>query len=340
MGLLIASPLCREGWDRAAQLDREIAAEYWRRISPYGPSLASDELDHVLQSLVQVGRVVDAIQLGRSALHNKVPVSSSLLCHLLEALLAVPADQVASASRHHLGYEVVQILTELQQRVDVDVQRMVALELNYLSLLKGENRGEARTLQRQMSTSPSLYVQALCLAYRARNDDAASREPVTEEQQMKAQRAHELLHSFTSLPVANDSTVDESTFHAWCNDVRQLAESADRLDICDYQLGQLMMHAPSDADGSWPCLAVRRVIEAIGTESLASGLHYGVLNSRGIVCRAEGGAQERELAQKYRALADRVRFTHSFTAGVLDGITEAYEREGREWDEHDRWEDR
>lgn len=340
VGLLTAASLCRDGWERAEAEDGDVADQYWRRVNPYMSSQSPADLEHALQGLMRVGRVVHAIQLVRSALHKKAPISSLLLCRLLEAFAEVPADQIAVASRHHLGFEIVQVLTELQERDDIEMQRMVDLEMQYLTLLTKENRGDPRTLQQQLSSSPALYVEALRLAYRPRHDDAQLRAPATAEQRAIAQRAGDLLRSFTSLPGTNGPTVDESTFRNWCTDVRRLAENADRLDVCDYLLGQLMANAPSDADGSWPCLAVRQVIELVGTESLASGLHCGVINSRGMVCRGEGGAQERELVKKYEALAERVRFTHPVTVGVLDGIAKDYEFEGKHWDEYDRWEDR
>ena len=93
-----------------------------------------------------------------------------------------------------------------------------------------------------------------------------------------------------------------------------------------------------DEDGSWPCRAIRSVIEAVASDSIASGLHCGISNSRGAVWRNEGGTQERELSTKFRDLANKVRFDSPNTARVLDGVADSYVRESQWWDEHERWE--
>ncbi len=52
----------------------------------------------------------------------------------------------------------------------------------------------------------------------------------------------------------------------------------------------------------------------------------------GVLCRevrirGEGGEQERELAAKYRAWAERLHFDYPYVGGVLERIAESYERE-------------
>src|SRR5690606_22859079 len=97
--------------------------------------------------------------------------------------------------------------------------------------------------------------------------------------------------------------------------------------------------AGADSDGKWPCDAVRRVIESIGGDSIGSGLYCGIKNSRGAVFRGKGGDQERELAEKFRQRAERIRFDAPFTAGVLDNVASSYDRAARDWDERDQWDD-
>ena len=68
--------------------------------------------------------------------------------------------------------------------------------------------------------------------------------------------------------------------------------------------------APGDADGTWPCEAVREVIEITRSRRLESGLYIGVKNKRGTTNRGilDGGEQERDLGKRYRNYSDAVRF--------------------------------
>ena len=56
-------------------------------------------------------------------------------------------------------------------------------------------------------------------------------------------------------------------------------------------------------------------------------LFVGVRNARGAHWRGEGGAQERELAAKYRAWAERLHFEYPYVGGVLEEIAASYDRE-------------
>ena len=47
---------------------------------------------------------------------------------------------------------------------------------------------------------------------------------------------------------------------------------------------------------------------------------------------AEGGAQEHELAAKYRSWARRRAVDYPFVSSILEDIAESYDREAEEWD--------
>jgi len=53
----------------------------------------------------------------------------------------------------------------------------------------------------------------------------------------------------------------------------------------------------------------------------------GVRNARGVHWRGEGGAQKRDIAAKYRVLAQRFTFEYPFVARLLEDIASSYERE-------------
>jgi hypothetical protein len=81
-------------------------------------------------------------------------------------------------------------------------------------------------------------------------------------------------------------------------------------------------------------------MERIASPDVTDGFIIGVHNSRGVHWRGEGGAQERDLAAKYRGWAKQLGFAYPYVGSVLDSIATSYDREA-EWHDTDakvsRW---
>ena len=65
----------------------------------------------------------------------------------------------------------------------------------------------------------------------------------------------------------------------------------------------------------------------MASEHLGIGFNVGTHNSRGVVWRAEGGDQERELAAKYRTWAEKAAIEYPFVSSVLESIASSHDRE-------------
>ena len=66
---------------------------------------------------------------------------------------------------------------------------------------------------------------------------------------------------------------------------------------------------------------------SVASQKISEGFSIGVHNSRGPQWRGEGGEQERELAAKYRAWAENLRFDYPFVGEFFESIAKSYERE-------------
>ena len=108
-----------------------------------------------------------------------------------------------------------------------------------------------------------------------------------------------------------------------------------RIEICDVMIGEQLSHAPADADGTWPCEAVREILELVPTDEILRGFHCGVSNQRGTFTKSmtEGGEQERKLARKYRAYSEKCRVGWPRTGLALRRLAESYEAQGKREDE-------
>ena len=103
--------------------------------------------------------------------------------------------------------------------------------------------------------------------------------------------------------------------------------------FADISIGEMLAYAPPDPDGVWPCEPVRDVLEELHSADIMRGAHTGLFNSRGAHWRGDGGAQERELADKYRAWADALQYSHPYVSSeLLMGMVRTYEHDARRED--------
>jgi hypothetical protein len=142
---------------------------------------------------------------------------------------------------------------------------------------------------------------------------------------------HRVLKQMSRIPGTDaDGKIVTKALMDWLTQVRALAAQYGRDEITDQCLGQLLAKAPAESTGVWPSVSVCDVMESIASPEIAKGFSIGVRNSRGAVWRGEGGAQERELAAKYRGWSQNLLFQYPYVASVLEDIATSYDREA-EW---------
>jgi hypothetical protein len=148
--------------------------------------------------------------------------------------------------------------------------------------------------------------------------------------------AYRLLRAWKVVPGSRpDGTVDEDALFAWLEQVRALLLDADRIEVGELQIGEVLAYAPEDPDGTFPTLAVRNALEEAPNDRLERGFSIGLFNKRGMTSRSmtEGGAPEYRLSERYEAWAAAVQATHPRTATVLREVAEEYRSEGRRNDD-------
>jgi hypothetical protein len=300
-------------------------------------------LRQAVESLLEHGRPGNAISLLRMAIHCEKEVGTETLFAPLESLLQLNGGMAQQEAKSAGVYDIAEVIRVLQDRDDADTTRLSRIEWNFLGVLDGHHGRVPKTLHRRLCDSPAFFVELLSLLYRSRNE-SSSDETTTLPDDVRAaniRQGFRLLHDWRLIPgTRDDGAIDEERFRVWCDEARRRAIECGRIEMCDSHFGQLFAHSPNDADGTWPCTAVRQMIESVATESMASGLCCGILNSRGAVCRGPGGDQERELAARYERQASQIRFDSPFTAEVLDDVARSYDGQAGEWDELERWNER
>jgi hypothetical protein len=329
--LFHCSPFRASTWRLLDEFGEQVRDEYWKGVFPsWGPQHTPAELNELIDRLLEARRPCAAFQ----AVHMQFKeIETSRLKQLLRDIATVDAEPEG----HYRidSYYISEALSSLDGRAGVTRDEMASFEFLFLGALERSKHG-IPNLERQIAHSPALFVQAVSLAYK-RSDDGADpsewRIENSEKRAAVALAAHRLLDQMTRIPGAGDGgRFDGTALGNWLAEARRLCSEYARAAIGDQCLGQLLAKAPEGEDGTWPCEAVCEAMEEICSPEIAEGFQIGVRNSRGLQLRGEGGEQERMLAAKYRAMAERLHFEYPYVGGILESIADSYEREAGWWD--------
>ncbi|RIV26129.1 addiction module antidote protein, HigA family [Alicyclobacillaceae bacterium I2511] len=325
--LFVCAPFQESTWRLVDEYGEDIRTGYWKNVFPSLGTHTSAELTVVLDSLLEVKRPRAAF---RSVNMNFQDVETSRLKRLLHDIVMVneePAGQFKLDS-----YHISEALDSLDGRPGVTQEEMAQLEFLFIDALDDSKHG-IPNLEVQVAQSPVLFVQLLAFAYKRSDqgqDPPEWRVKDPEARVAVVSAAYRLLRRLSMIPGTDESGgINASVLVNWLVEVRRLCREYSRVEIGDQCLGQLLAKAPVGENGIWPCQAVCEALEEIASQEIGRGFSVGVSNSRGVHWRGPGGGQERELASKYRAWAERLYFDYPYVGGILEEIAESYEREAK-----------
>lgn len=323
--LFVCAPFQAPTWRLMDGYGEDIRSGYWKDIMPSWGRHNPAELTELIDRLLEAKR-------PRAAFHavhmDFKDIETSRLKRLLRDVATVNAEPAGHFKLN--PYDISEALDSLHGRTGVTRDEMAQLEFLYIGALDDSKHG-IPNLESQIAESPGLFVQVLALVYR-RSDEGEDppewRIENPEQRGAVASAAYRLLDQIKKIPGTDENgKIDATTLIAWLSEVQRLCREFARADIGDHCLGQLLARAPEGENGIWPCEAVCEAMEGIASPEIGRGFYIGVHNSRGAIWRDKGGKQERELAAKYRAWAERLHFDYPYVGRVLEEIAESYEHE-------------
>ena len=287
----------------------------------------------------------------------------------------VPAEVTLAAMRAPMGgtqehpsvlRSPEYVIGSLQDQLEVagvDSEDLARLELFYLPLLTEER--QPRALQTKLATDPEFFAEVVAQVYRPDDElkdelgedvaDATAEvvgagetaesagsggsaaDAVDSDEHRFSRVCWELLYEWHDpMPgTVPGSTPDADLLHTWVTKAREELAARRRGGIASMMIGEALAGTATDEDGTWPCLAVRDVLEREQDHDLERHLSISRRNQRGVTVRNpyDGGAQERELAVKYRDWADAVRDQWPRSGRLLDEIANDYESDARREDQ-------
>lgn len=315
-------------WDLAEGSDPQTERAYWRLGPRYG--IGNSDVERAAHKLLEHGRPYAAVDL--LALHVKpghTPPVGLIADALERALRMSPQDDPPLSS---FSYHVSELLGALEASEEIDEGRIAALEWAFLPLLGRYERAPS-LLHRELARNPDFFAEIVALVFRAEGEEPRE---LSEEERARAEQGYELLRSWRAVPgIADAGSIDAEALNDWVRRAREAMAASGRGPIGDETVGQVLSNSPPGPDGVWPHPAVCDVIEHVASADLERGFEVGLYNSRGIVTKHpfEGGAQERQLAQRHEGFAVAISDRWPRTAAMLRRIAERYSADARREDQ-------
>ncbi len=333
--VLRSPPPIEKPWSQVDRFGAEVAKEYWSRANYYDLG-HPDELSQLLEvcrGLHGVGRIGLALEILAfgSSDHSSHPEYADAAAGYLEQWVEHTGRD--TGHRHSTRYKITTLFEVLDEHRDhLGVGRVAVLEWQYHSYLRHGREHSAPNLYREMDRNPDLFVQLVELAFKPASASPDEQPPSSESQRQMALNAHHVLNGWPKTQFA--PSLDETTepdvdpLNAWIDRAREQLAAIDRADIGDQMIGTALASSPAEANGDWPPEAVRNLLDRLDSDDVDRGLLVAVRNQRGVTWRGvtDGGDQERELAERYRA--DSRRFQEwPRTAALFTSLAQSYEHE-------------
>jgi len=322
--LLSSWPNNRETWAFVQSLGPEVADIYWREVGSLPWDGPEEDLREAIAQLRRVGHSMKVL----ATLHKRDSyLDSKTLLSLLDEAVTEIANRLGAPPM--LSHALSQVFTTLANRSDVSPLEVAQREYVYLPLIEGSVKG--LSVHALLAREPAEYVSIIKDIFVNKNEEREL--SPSKEKQTRARMSYRLLSSFHTIPGEDNGVIDEPTLNAWVAEVRKLAADSGRGDIADEYVGHLLAHSKStELDGVWPPREVASVLEKTASDMVERGIEIERFNMRGVYSKApdEGGAQERELALRYRRWAEEAASPR--TAAMLERIAEKWEEEAKRAD--------
>lgn len=297
---LTCLPFTKETWDRAYQYLQAYEREYWTRTGANAYQ-ADGDLAFAIEKLIEHGRPHAAINCLERIRHTKQPIDSN---QCVRALLAALSSNEPSYVMD--GYNIVDLIKFLQAEPDVNQNELFRIEWGYVPLLDGHRGAVPQLLESRLANDPEFFCEVIQLIYRSEKEDLPSRGP-TEESKAIAKNALRLLRKWKTPPgTQQDRTFSEERFTEWLQQVKEACTESGHLSVALINVGEVLIHTPSDPDGLWIHRAVAAALNDREAEHMRDGYRTGTFNSRGVHWVDPAAKPERELANQFRSKAEDI----------------------------------
>jgi hypothetical protein len=310
-----------KAWKWVEELLGDEDALYWSQVA-VEPYLDKENMYYVIKKLLAHDRPVAAIECLYMLLYNQYELDVE---YTVKALIS--ATSSAEPLNSMDTYYLTEIIKYLQSRDDVSDENLFRVEWAYLPLLKYSREATPAYLEYKLASEPEFFCQVIKLIFRSKHEEAPK--DYSESDRKVATNAYTLLHNWRIPPgMVKGGDFYGDRFTDWLDEMIKSCEESGHLEVALSQLGNVLIHTPSDPGGLWIHHSVAEALNRKDLDALRNGYRVGLFNSRGVHRVDPTGKPEKQLAEKYRQRAEDVE-ENSFQrlSMTLRQLAESYEQD-------------
>lgn len=335
VNLFLGLPFTKDTFALIDKADEEVKSKYWKNTNIYFLIKEDGErINWVVKQLLKYERPLAAVDAAAHVLlssRHSVSLDCKLLAEVLKNILVSKETQVTIS---HVQHDILEAIKFIQEQEELKKEEIVQIEWMYLGIFRFQEV-KPKYLEEEVINNPAFFAQLVTWCFKSEEGEDEAENIDEESLRRRAENAWELLRTISIIPGSQeDGSINAEKLREWVLKAREQLDRAKRKKIGDDQIGQLLSKSPPGTDGIWPHEAVRDIIEEIRSSELDEGLEVGKKNLRGVTTRSpfEGGEQERELAEKYREQAERIKLKWPRTSEILRRIERSYKHEA-DWED-------
>ena len=293
---------------------------YWENVQNIFAD-SDEEYTIAVEKLNEYQNFSSMLKLISFQIHTKKEhrIKNEDIINLLEGL-SYKDKLTTNIDRYHL----TNIFKILQNRENVNIQKLFQLEMKYFDLFSNNKKIEPITIYKQLKSSPNFFVEILSVLF------SSKRLNKNQKNNKKLKYIAQKLY----IKIKNSFFFDnEKEFFLWLSNLQNILNKLKSNDKKLYRisirtLGQMFAHSPKDfKDNIYPITYVRKAIESFNDiEDLKDGIYIGKLNSIGarFVDPVDPGKDYKKWAKEFKTNADKLRFEYPKTAKILDFLAFKY----------------
>lgn len=324
-------PQRRHSWNLLESASPDVAHIYWQQMNPY---LYSDKMEDNIFVLKEIQKVNRHLTVLDEVSHFAEHLPSEFLAEALTNAATTPSNE----DRRLHSYGIGQVFEILHTRNDLDEQRMVQLEMLYLSFLTSpDTENKPQQLFKELASNPDFFIEVVSMIYFPddHEKDKAYSEEAASLRYKKLDSAMKLLESWREIPgMKEDGSINKEKLTNWIKAVRVKAKECKMTYGADSEIGKLLACYPRN-NNSWPPDEICEVIDALNSDAITSHFETEIFNSRGVSVRSpyEGGIQERYLSAYFEKMAKQIVVKWPVTSGALLNLAKTYANDAKREDE-------
>jgi hypothetical protein len=298
---------------------------YWKNCKYH--IILSDENDEniafAIQKALKYERFDIAIECLFWSFHYNKPIDFNSCAEALRGF--AKSENITNVDSWHIQQLIIEL--QKQKRNDEQNNALMQIEFQYLSLLDSGIKDDVSpvTLDTAMATSPEFFHQILTIVYKSQKDESH----VSVDKEV-ARNAFNLLFQWKKMPGVTNGQLDYDFFKTWYDKVMELCQESGHTEIAKSQIGNVLIHTPSDANGLWIDKRIAALLDQPENEAMRNGFNTETYNSRGFHEVDFSGKEDFDLATKYKKQASDLEDEGFLNfAETMRNLAKTYENEAK-----------